>query len=388
MDTIILPKLERTVFQQTGKNINKQLIAPPFELRVNIVENKRSFVVIEFEGIKYCLTCNEAVYPNDVEYILLTNQKFTIESMQNKGVYVKKWIKHPLWKEYSVRDVLSSWENDFHYTEENQQEKVQGLRSPQIGALHAILGHLQLSLDTATVVLPTGTGKTETMLSTLVANRCNKVLVAVPSDSLRRQVFEKFVTLGLLKQFGIVGEKSLYPIVGIIRENFKSTEELKNFFEQCNVIVTTMHILIDRPDEEQKLIASLCSNLFIDEAHHVKAPSWNRLKKKFPKEKVIQFTATPFRNDRQRLDGKIIFNFPLRMAQEQGYFTKIDFLPVREYDSEIADTKIAQIAIQRLRDDLANKRNHILMARCATKERARKIYELYRPQTDLNPVMI
>ena len=30
--------------------------------------------------------------------------------------------------------------------------------------------------------------------------------------------------------------------------------------------------------------------------------------------------------------GKIIFNFSLKRAQEQGYFKPISFLPIREYD--------------------------------------------------------
>lgn len=54
--------------------------------------------------------------------------------------------------------------------------------------------------ETATVVLPTGTGKTETMMSALVAGRCNRVLVTVPTNALRGQLFNKFKTLGILKK--------------------------------------------------------------------------------------------------------------------------------------------------------------------------------------------
>lgn len=388
MNSIKLPQLERIVFQQTGcKNKIKQLIAPEMDLPFNIVDNDRSSITINFEGIKYCLTCNSDSYPNDIEFVLLTNIRPTSERLIAKTITVKGWLRHPLLKEYSVNEVISSWKDDFFFKEENRETEINGLRSPQLGALHMILGHLQLPLDTATIVLPTGTGKTETMLSALVANQCNRLLVTVPSNSLRIQLFEKFVTLGLLKKFGVIGEKSLYPIVGIIIEKFNSPEELKEFLEKCNVIVTTMHILIGSSDTEQEIVVSACSNIFIDEAHHVKAPSWNQFKSKFPAEKVVQFTATPFRNDGQRLDGKIIYNFPLRYAQEQGYFTKIDFIPIREYDSDKGDEKIAEVAVQRLREDLKT-HNHILMARCATQERAEKIFELYKKHVDLTPVII
>ncbi|MEA4809382.1 hypothetical protein SDC9_25944 [bioreactor metagenome] len=388
MDTIKLPQLERVVFQQTGcKNKIKQLIAPEVDLPINIIASDRSSVTIDFEGIRYCLTCNVDSYPNDIEYILHTNVKPTDERLVAKTITVKGWLKHPLQKEYTVEEVISSWKDDFFFKEENREAEINGLRSPQLGALHMILGHLQLPLDTATIVLPTGTGKTETMLSALVANQCKRLLVTVPSNSLRIQLFEKFETFGLLKKFGVIGTESLYPIVGIINEKFNSLDELKEFIEKCNVIVTTMHILIGSSDEEQEVVVSTCSNIFIDEAHHVKAPSWNQFKNKFPAEKVIQFTATPFRNDGQRLDGKIIYNFPLKYAQEQGYFTKIDFIPIREYDSDKADEKIAEVAVLRLREDLKN-HNHILMARCATKERAGKVFELYKKHADLTPVMI
>lgn len=388
MNSIKLPQLERTVFQQTGcKNRIKQLIAPEMDLPINIIDNDRSSITINFEGTKYCLTCNSDSYPNDIEYVLLTNIRPTSDRLLAKTITVKGWLKHPLQKEYAVDEVISSWKDDFFFKEENIEAEINGLRSPQLGALHMILGHMQLPLDTATIVLPTGTGKTETMLSALVANQCKRLLVTVPSNSLRIQLFEKFETLGLLKKFGVIGKKSLYPIVGIINEKFNSPQELKEFLEKCNVIVTTMHILIGSSDIEQEIVVSACSNIFIDEAHHVKAPSWNQFKSKFPAEKVVQFTATPFRNDGQRLDGKIIYNFPLRYAQEQGYFTKIDFIPIREYDSDKADEKIAEVAVQRLREDLKI-HNHILMARCFPQERAIKIFELYKKHADLNPVII
>jgi superfamily II DNA or RNA helicase len=73
-----------------------------------------------------------------------------------------------------------------------------------------------------------------------------------------------------------------------------------------------MSWLTNQNNETQELFAKTFSHIFIDEAHHVKASSWNEFRNKFEKEKVIQFTATPFRNDGKRLDGKIISNFPLK----------------------------------------------------------------------------
>lgn len=56
------------------------------------------------------------------------------------------------------------------------------LRPAQLGAVHSILAHWSLSKDPATIVLPTGTGKTETMLVTTLVDRASRTLVIVPKS--------------------------------------------------------------------------------------------------------------------------------------------------------------------------------------------------------------
>src|SRR3989442_90837 len=82
-------------------------------------------------------------------------------------------------------------------------------------AAHAVHAHWSVSDATATIVMPTGTGKTETMLSVLVSARCSRVLVVVPTDALRAQIAEKFLTLGVLKlqRASILSEAALHPTV-------------------------------------------------------------------------------------------------------------------------------------------------------------------------------
>ncbi|MFS2177166.1 DEAD/DEAH box helicase family protein [Rhizobium pisi] len=65
--------------------------------------------------------------------------------------------------------VSSSWTDAVHLREGRAAAAGQparpGLRRPQIGALHAALAHATRSTDPATIVMPTGTGKTETTLA-------------------------------------------------------------------------------------------------------------------------------------------------------------------------------------------------------------------------------
>lgn len=386
---IVLPKLETIIFQESGsKNIIKQFLGEQPDLPLNIVESSRSFIVINHDNKNYFFANSLEKIPAAAQYAILTNVTPSKLKFESNQIKLKSWLKHPLIKKHSVSEIIASWKNDFFYKQEDVLANDPGLRQPQIAALHMVIGHLKLPLDAATVVMPTGTGKTETMLSALVANQCPRLLVTVPSDSLRNQISDKFYSLGLLKKFGVIGKKSLYPIVGIIKNKFASIQAMVDFVEKCNVVVTTMDWLTDQPEAEKKKMSEIFSQIFIDEAHHVKAHSWNEFRNTFEKEKVIQFTATPFRNDGKRLDGKMISNFPLRKAQEQGYYKKIKFFPIREYDNELADKQIADLAIVKLRADIAAGYNHILMARCATKQRADDIFKLYESQTDLNPVVI
>jgi len=389
MIEITLPQLERLVFKESGsKNIIKQLLCPSRSLTSTLIIVGRNLAFVEDNGLRIYLSSKEENFTDQHIYAVLTNNAPTQDGIESKKVMPKRWAKHPLLKNYTVSDVLHSWTGKFRYKEEDTVSGIKGLRQPQIGALYMIMGHLKLPLETGTVVLPTGTGKTETMLSALIAHGCDKLLVTVPSDSLRSQIADKFFSLGLLKEFGVVDKDALFPIVGTIRQGFSSLAELNHFFEGCNVVVTTMNILTGCPEDFQKSIAGQCSHIFIDEAHHVKAASWNDFKNRVPSSKVVQFTATPFRNDGKRLDGKNIFNFPLKNAQDQGYFKEIEFIAIREYDSQKADKKIAEVAISRLRKDLDQGFNHILMARCGTKDKACKVFELYKTQSDLNPVLL
>lgn len=322
------------------------------------------------------------------ERVILAGRKPTKGDFESGKLKLLYWIKHPLITAISPTQVIDSWSNRFFFCKEDADSCTPGLRPPQLGALHSILGHIQNADDIGIVVMPTGTGKTETMLCSMVSNKCEKLLVTVPSDSLRGQLASKFLTLGLLKEFGIVDSGAFNPIVGIIGNKILDANELSEFIDKVNVVVTTMSITAGGSDEIQQLMAERFTHLFVDEAHHSEANTWQQFISKFPKEKVFLFTATPYRNDGKRLRGKFIFNFSLKKAQEQKYYKKINFLPIREYDKKKADELIAEKAIEQLRVDIANGFPHIIMARCMNKERANDVFPFYEKHSDLRPVVV
>ena len=128
------------------------------------------------------------------------------------------------WQAVIAAHASCSWDGKFRFRAEvaNADGSVdpgnEGLRPPQVGALHAIGAHWSLYHQPATIVMPTGTGKTETMLSVLAAYARKPMLVVVPSDALRAQTVRKFLTMGLLRQLGVLAPEAGNPIVGIVNK--------------------------------------------------------------------------------------------------------------------------------------------------------------------------
>ena len=287
--------------------------------------------------------------------------------------------------------VRNSWTNGVRYSAElldnNGQVMRSGFRNPQSGALHAIASHWTLSDEPACVVLPTGTGKTEVMIAAAVDALSQRILVIVPTDPLRQQTAEKFLTYGILRKIGIIDDLP-FPVVGVLSS--KPTPDHFNSLSNCNIVVTTMSSIGLAESDIQRDFAALFSHIFFDEAHHIEAYTWKRFQKYTNTAKTLLLTATPFREDGKPLQGKIIYSFPLSAAQDQGYFKPIRFIDVFEPDDRFADEKIAQAAVDRLREDIATGHNHILMARAKSIDAARHLYEnIYAPSYgDLNPVLI
>ncbi|MBN9096459.1 MAG: hypothetical protein J0I27_24695 [Pandoraea pnomenusa] len=86
------------------------------------------------------------------------------------------------------------------------------------------------------------------------------------------------------------------------------------------------------------------------------------------------------------MDGKIIYAYPLRKAQAEGYFRPIRFNGVFEFGIGKSDAAIAEKVLEELNHDGTGK--HVAMARVATTERATQIFDLYRSLGHYDPVVL
>lgn len=313
------------------------------------------------------------------------------------------WLKHPLIKhsfpnntldEYASRSRLfqDQMENSFLFSGQKgsgDSKHANRLFKHQIGAIHAIGAHLATDNSAASLILPTGTGKTEIMLGAFMAYSLSPLLVVVPNKALRAQTAKKFEKLGLLRKLGHLSESLIQPVVGVLTQRIRDENDLQ-IFNSCNVVLASISTIAHGTSGNfLDNLQNHCKVLFIDEAHHIPAKSWSELKNSFREKPIFQFTATPFRRDKKLLEGRRIFEYSLGDAQENGFFKQINFEAVDEFDVHRADEAIASRAIEILRKDLQSKKQHILMARCAEKERAEAVFNIYkRIAADLNPILV
>lgn len=350
-----------------------------------------------------CLIINQKFQVrNDIENVYWLPQETGYQSLLEPiGASNGTWLRPlPVGSSLALEDdwlrscdsANESWGAGFSFKQELRNDGATnepGLRAPQLGAVYAALSHWITTSAPGTIVMPTGTGKTETMLALLIKERIKRLLVLVPTDPLREQTAQKFITLGYLKKFGIVHPSAQFPVVGVLEHGLKSVEQAERFFRGCNVIVTTVQIISRASPEIQKKMVELCTHLFVDEAHHVPARTWSAVRQLFHERHILQFTATPYRNDRKLVDGKIIFDYPLSLAQREDLFKPIRFLGIQEFTQQRSDTTIAKTAITQLEADLAAGLDHVVMARTSAIDRAERVLRIYERLGQMyNPIIV
>lgn len=408
------------VLPQNKSQLPAPILLPPIEIipiskSIGIIHHRLKNgglkQIISLSEVSLSAKIKERVYIlDDGQKIIVTKRKKITPPLGIDGILFEStnggliWAFHKLIQTFNheitakgltilSQEISESWTNQFTFIEEkrNKDDEIisKGLRPPQIGSLHAIGAHWSLYNHPATIVMPTGTGKTETMLAATVAYSPGRILLIVPSRVLKSQTAKKFINLGLLRLLKTIDINIKNPIVGIINKRPVSSADLE-IFDQCNVVISTMSALA--ADTVAPFISSIISKidtLIVDEAHHVAAQTWSEFREHFKDKKVLQFTATPYRRDGKLVDGKVIFNYPLHAAQNDGYFKKISFEAIHEIDEVKGDQIIAHHAVIKLKEDIGKKLDHLIMARCKNINRANEIHLIYQEiAAEYNPILV
>jgi len=261
-----------------------------------------------------------------------------------------------------------------------EQEGRPGLRVCQIGAFWATLAHFTSSEDPALIVMPTGSGKTAVMMVLAFGLEASRVLVIAPEVILRDQTYEKFRTLD-----DLIKAKALPPDIKKPKvhkqEGRITSPAMWEALRKYDVVVATPHTTSRGYHEEiAKPPKRLFDVVFFDEAHHARAPSWDLLLKDLSESKCILLTATPFRLDKRRLPGRIVYYYPIGKALDAGIYRLIQYHPVKASSTQNRNLLLVEEAKKLLTFEKNQSHRTKLLIRTDRVHKSKPLIKLYRSQ--------
>ena len=172
------------------------------------------------------------------------------------------------------------------------------------------------------IVLPVGCGKSGCITIAPFAFRATRTLVVAPGVKIAQQLHDDFDPARqdmFYIKCGVLNGPP-YPEPAEIRGATTNRADL----EEADVVLTNIHQL--RGDENrwlQNLPDDFFDLILFDEGHHNVAQSWNTLKAKFARARIVNFSATPLRADGQLMAGRILYSYPVFRAIQEGYVKRL-----------------------------------------------------------------
>jgi superfamily II DNA or RNA helicase len=174
------------------------------------------------------------------------------------------------------------------------------------------------------IQVPVGCGKSGVAAILPFGIARGRVLVIAPNLTIKDELFKAFDITNRQKCFwrqrGVLEDRHMKsgPYVCTLESGNLSV------CEKSHIVLTNIHQLSTSVDKWlNKFPEDFFDLIIVDEAHHGPATSWTRVFEKFPAAKVANLTATPFRSDRQEIDGDLIFRYPFKSASIKGYVKKL-----------------------------------------------------------------
>ena len=199
------------------------------------------------------------------------------------------------------------------------------LREPQIGAYEAIAGHdfdSEASREVS-VVLPVGCGKSGLLALTPFAVGARRALLVAPSLRIADQLLAD-LTPSNPNYFYVkrqVLSTAAFPEPAEIRGTTGNLADLHD----ADIVITNIHQLA-RADNRwlNNLDEDFFDLIMFDEGHHNVAESWDTLRRKFPRARIVNASATPARADGRVMTGSVIYSYPISRAVQRGYVKRIN----------------------------------------------------------------
>lgn len=258
-----------------------------------------------------------------------------------------------------------------------------GLRNAQIGAIHSIASHFTLHSDEpCLIVLPTGTGKTAVLNLSPYVLQAKRVLVLSSSVLVRGQISNEFSSLLTLKNSNVFHADLPVPKVKEVTSPIRTIAEWDALIEY-DVVIGIPNSINEGISDIVVPPKDLFDLILVDEAHHVPAFTWSNIVAYFSSASKVFFTATPFRRDKLKIDGRLAYNYPLARAYDDKVFGDIIYCPVIDSGSD-PELAIALEAEKVFREDKDAGLRHAMMVRTDSMEHAKILQRLYEEKTSLN----
>jgi superfamily II DNA or RNA helicase len=280
------------------------------------------------------------------------------------------------------RAFFTSHREDLHvsYSEEPGWGEIQRLREAQAGAFWSVRSHFTINASPAMVVLPTGSGKTALMTILAYGIARERVLVIAPSRVIREQIAREFETLRVARSTKSLPADIPTPHVKVVNHKLKSAQDWESLRQYHVCVSTARCISPGEPGVWKSPPKDLFDTVFIDEGHHLAAPTWEQILEMFASARVVSFTATPFRNDKKPLPGELVYAYPVSRAIEKGIYRPIEFVPVDGSGSrEEKDRRLAHEA-RRIWEHESQARKAKILVRVGRIAETKSIRTLYRQE--------
>jgi DNA repair protein RadD len=198
------------------------------------------------------------------------------------------------------------------------------LRDPQRDAYLRAYEFFSGGGKTAVIQLPVGCGKSGLAAILPFSIARGRVLIITPNLTIKDELQK---TLDITNRQKCFWRRMQVLADGdMIAGPYVCTLESGNVSvcEQSHIILTNIHQLATNADKWlNQFPPDFFDLIIVDEAHHGVASSWKLVFSRFPEAKVINLTATPFRSDRQELEGDLIYRYPFKSASIKGYIKKL-----------------------------------------------------------------
>ena len=251
--------------------------------------------------VLYTLTRQEKIPANRV------GKKWTFEKDQ-----LDKWVR----SNQPIESFFTSL--DFNI------ESNEALREPQRDAYLRVSEFFGAGKNKAIIQIPVGCGKSGLAALLPLGMARGRILIISPNLTIKDGLYEAMDITNRQKCFwrktGTLSDAQM------IAGPLACTLETGNISvaEKSHIVITNIHQLATNVD---KWLTQFSDNFFdmivIDEAHHSAAESWKKVLDRFPKAKIVHMTATPFRSDRQEIDGELVYRYPFRSATLKGYIKRL-----------------------------------------------------------------